>query len=196
MPELPEVETMCRGIYPIIGKRIRQVLTPPCRFRSIQIRPSVSQIHERLKGCVVTAIIRIGKRVVIQTDRDSLVLQPKMTGLVALDATPDSEHVRLQIDLSDRQRVRFWDSRGLGTVELIANKDLQAQLVDGKIGPDALVITFEDFVNRLRSTDRPIKVALLDQKILAGVGNLYASEMLFPRASTPNALRPVYRNDA
>ncbi len=176
---------MCRGIHAIIGKRIRAVGTPPCRFRPIQIRPCIEDINKRLAGSCVVAIVRLGKRVVIQTREDSLILQPKMTGLVTLDQPPDPEHVRLQVELPGRVKLRFWDRRGLGTVELIANRELQAQIVTGRLGPDALVIEAEEFIARLRTTRRPIKVALLDQRLIAGIGNLYASEMLFVARINP-----------
>ena len=185
MPELPEVETMCRGIHPIIGKRIREVTLPQCNYRPIQIRPSIAEIHARLAGRRIEAVTRLGKRVVLQTAADSLILQPKMTGLVALDAPPDPDHVRLQIHFSDRLRLQFWDRRGLGTVELMPTSELHERIVAGRLGPDALQITVDDFVTRLRATSRPIKVALLDQKLLAGVGNLYASEMLFQAKIDP-----------
>ena len=185
MPELPEVDTMCRGIYPTIGKVIRSVSQPPCDYRPIQIRPSVAEINARLAGCKVKTITRLGKRVVIQTAVDSLILQPKMTGLVALDAPPDPDHVRLQIDFSGKLRLQFWDRRGLGTVELMPSAELHERIVEGRLGPDALQITVEDFIGRLQATARPIKVALLNQKLLAGVGNLYASEMLFKAKIDP-----------
>lgn len=185
MPELPEVETMCRGIYPTIGKRIVAVSQPQCNYRPIQIRPSIVEINQRLADCKVKAITRLGKRVIIQTANDSLILQPKMTGLVALDDPPDPDHVRLQIDFANRLRLQFWDRRGLGTVELLPTEELHERIVAGRLGPDALQITTEEFVQRLRTTARPIKVALLDQKLLAGVGNLYASEMLFQAKIDP-----------
>ncbi len=185
MPELPEVETMCRSIYPTIGKLIREVSQPTCNYRPIQIRPSVAEINARMAGCIVKAITRLGKRVVIQTHDDSLILQPKMTGLVVLESPPDPGHVRLQIDFSSKLRLQFWDSRGLGTVELMPTAELHARIVEGRLGPDALQITVDDFITRLQATARPIKVALLDQKLLAGVGNLYASEMLFEAKIDP-----------
>lgn len=185
MPELPEVETMCRGIYPTIGKMIRAVSQPHCDYRPIKVYPVIDEINAQMAGCKVKAITRLGKRVVIQTADDSLILQPKMTGLVALDAPPDPDHVRLQIDFSGQLRLQFWDRRGLGTVELMPTTELHDRIVAGRLGPDALQITAEDFTSRLQATSRPIKVALLDQKLLAGVGNLYASEMLFKAKIDP-----------
>lgn len=180
MPELPEVETMCRGIRSIIGRTVSSVLTPPCNYRPISLRPEIATIHRRLRGRKITAVSRLGKRVLIHTEGDALILQPKMTGLVAIEQPPDAEHLRLQIDFAGRPKLRllFWDRRGLGTVELLRQEEIDSRIVAGRLGPDALEISWADFSARLAATSRPIKVALLDQKLLAGVGNLYASEML------------------
>ncbi len=180
MPELPEVETMCRGIAPIVGRKIARVFVPPCTFRPIVITPAIDVLHHTLQSQVVRAISRLGKRVVIHIGDHALILQPKMSGLVLLDQPPDHEHLRLQIDFVRPAKLRllFWDRRGLGTVECLPQSDVQARIVSGRLGPDALQISFADFCQRLQQTARPIKVALLDQKLVAGVGNLYASEML------------------
>ncbi|MEO8268388.1 MAG: bifunctional DNA-formamidopyrimidine glycosylase/DNA-(apurinic or apyrimidinic site) lyase [Aureliella sp.] len=180
MPELPEVETMCRGIAQVVGRTIELVSKPACRYRPIAIKPGVSAINRRLRGEEVTAISRLGKRVLLHTREWALILQPKMTGLVAIELPPDPEHVRLQIDFfgSPALRLQFWDRRGLGTVELLRQEDIAACIIDGRLGPDALAIPLADFSQRLAATHRAVKVALLDQKLVAGVGNLYASEML------------------
>lgn len=187
MPELPEVETMCRGIHPIQGRRIKRVFTPPCDYRPIQIRPSIRTISKRLAGANIERISRLGKRVLIHANGQALILQPKMTGLVSLDAPPDPDHVRLAIEFQGRPStlLQFWDRRGLGTVELLAESEIQSRIVEGRLGPDALSIELADFSQRLHGTKRPIKVALLDQKLVAGVGNLYASEMLHEARISP-----------
>ena len=188
MPELPEVETMCRGVRSIIGSTILRVVDPKCSYRPVTCDPTLRSIASRLRGQTITAVSRIGKRVIIETDRWSLVLQPKMTGLVTIEDPPGPEHVRLILELgnSDTARLHFWDRRGLGTIQLIAREEVVSKLVTGKLGVDALVISCEQFSERLTSTARPIKVALLDQKLLAGVGNLYASEMLHAAGIDPN----------
>ncbi len=180
MPELPEVETMCRGIAQVVGRNIAKVSQPPCRFRPIAIKPKFSTLASRLQGEEIVEVSRLGKRVLLHTPQWALVLQPKMTGLVAIELPPDPDHVRLQIDFIGRPplRLQFWDRRGLGTVELIQRAEIAQQIIAGRLGPDALQISQTDFKQRLHSTNRAIKVALLDQKLVAGVGNLYASEML------------------
>ena len=188
MPELPEVETMCRGVRPVIGATIQRVIDPRCAYRPIACQPPLATIAQRLRGQTITGISRLGKRVVIETERSALILQPKMTGLVCIEPPPDPEHVRLILQLSGA-RVRelvFWDRRGLGTVALLDRDAVEEQLVTGKLGKDALEISANEFAERLSSTRRPIKVALLDQKLVAGIGNLYASEMLHAAAIDPH----------
>ena len=180
MPELPEVETMCRGIASIVGQRIDRVSKPVCNYRPISMAPSVATINKKLAGAKVERISRLGKRVLIHAAEHALILQPKMTGMVSLEDPPDPDHNRLQIDFKGRPKLRllFWDRRGLGTVELLREDAIEERIINGKLGPDALAITLDVFNEKLSATSRAIKVALLDQKLLAGVGNLYASEML------------------
>lgn len=187
MPELPEVETMCRGLRPVIGSLIERVVDPRCAYRPIVCTPSLHSIDRKLRGQSITGISRLGKRVLVETGQSVLVLQPKMTGLVTIESPPDPEHVRLIVRLSGGsvRELIFWDRRGLGTVMLLAREQIAAQLVEGKLGTDALSISSAEFAERLASTRRPIKVALLDQKLLAGVGNLYASEMLHAAGIDP-----------
>ncbi|MCC6511038.1 MAG: bifunctional DNA-formamidopyrimidine glycosylase/DNA-(apurinic or apyrimidinic site) lyase [Pirellulaceae bacterium] len=189
MPELPEVETMCRGLRPVIGALINRVVDPKCTYRPVVCEPSMRSLAARLRGQAITGVSRIGKRVIIETQRWSLVLQPKMTGLVSIEEPPSREHVRLILELSgcEPESVTFWDRRGLGTILLIERDQVVSRLVTGKLGPDALVISCQEFTSRLSSTRRPIKVALLDQKIVAGIGNLYASEMLHAAGIDPCA---------
>jgi formamidopyrimidine-DNA glycosylase len=80
----------------------------------------------------------------------------------------------------------FWDRRGLGTVRLFRDEELTT-LVDGRLGRDALEMTFDDWRQALEKTRRPIKVALLDQRLSAGIGNLYASEILHLAGIHPQA---------
>lgn len=201
MPELPEVETMRRGILAAIGSRIESIEQPKSRYRPIAIRPSLRQIKSKLVGRTITDVRRLGKRVVIDVDSDmSLVLQPKMAGLVAIDDVPSKEHIRLIVSLSGGplQSFIYWDRRGLGTVNLWTAAELKEMLSAAVLGPDALEISFEEFHERFRHLKRDVKPALLDQKLVAGVGNLYASEILHaakihPQARCDSLTKPQWR---
>jgi formamidopyrimidine-DNA glycosylase len=181
MPELPEVETMRRGILPIVGSRIEDVRAAKCGKRPILIKPSPAAMRRRMAGRTVTAIDRLGKRVVVRLDsHDALVFEPRMTGLVLLAEPPTREHLRLRVALSGgpNNELMFWDRRGLGLVRLLDTQQFDTLYGSQKLGPDALALTAEDLRSRLSGSRREIKVALLDQRALAGVGNLYASEIL------------------
>jgi formamidopyrimidine-DNA glycosylase len=103
-----------------------------------------------------------------------------MTGLVLVSDPPTSEHLRFRCTLKGRGpgELLYWDRRGLGSVRLISPPEFEKLFQTGKIGPDALTMTAELFRERLGGSSRAVKVALLDQKAVAGIGNLYASEIL------------------
>lgn len=184
MPELPEVEVMVRGIRPhLVGGTITAVRRCRCFCKPISITPRLGQLAGRLRGQPVTAVRRIAKRVVIQVaSGDALVIEPRMTGLMLLADPPDREHLRLELQIGRNgcaeRSLWFWDRRGLGTVRLYRGGELQVELGPRRLGPDALAMTLDNWLQRLAATRRPIKVALLDQRLVAGIGNLYASEIL------------------
>ena len=181
MPELPEVETMRRGILGIVGSRITGVERVRCQRRPILVEPAMPKFRRLAVGATVRDVGRIGKRVVVHLDRSTaIVFEPRMTGLVLLAEPPTAEHLRLRITLSggDAPELLYWDRRGLGSVRLFSETELAERYGDKALGPDALAITADELAERLSSSRRAIKVALLDQRALAGVGNLYAAEIL------------------
>lgn len=177
---------MKRGIAAVVGRRICEVARPKCRLKPILISPEFGRLRRRVVGRTITGLDRIGKRVVIRLDHprgtagDSIVIEPRMTGLVLLAEPPDQEHLRLMFRLSGggEKELKFWDRRGLGTVRLVTAGDFQRRYGLHVIGPDALHVTADVLHERLGASRREIKVALLDQKAIAGIGNLYASEIL------------------
>jgi formamidopyrimidine-DNA glycosylase len=181
VPELPEVETMRRGILPIVGGVVTAFHRLPCERRPIAIVPEPAVISRALRGKQVTAIERKGKRVIVRIGNDQrLVFEPRMTGLVLLDDPPSAAHCRARLMLSgvaDSQLV-YWDRRGLGSIRLLNPTEFEAALGPPRLGPDALEVTAGQLAEKLTASRRAIKVALLDQRVLAGVGNLYASELL------------------
>lgn len=182
MPELPEVETMVRGIRPAVeGRTITAARPCRCRFRPILLQPSGRAMAARAKGRTVVAVSRLAKRAVLELDGgDAFVIEPRMTGLLLVADPPDRSHLRFEWQLSGDgpERLLFWDRRGLGTVKLLSAAEREEQLGPAKLGPDPLTMSADDWPRICARTSRPIKVALLDQKLVAGIGNLYASEIL------------------
>jgi formamidopyrimidine-DNA glycosylase len=181
MPELPEVETMRRGLLPCVGGRITAVSKPRSKYRPIVMSPSLATIRRRLLGRTLVDVERLGKRVLLRLDSsDTLVLQPKMAGLVLVGLPPNQAHARLVIELAGCRAtpIIYWDQRGLGTVRLWNAQELQAFLNSGDLGPDALSVSFEDFYGRFSTSRRELKPTLLEQHRVAGIGNLYASEIV------------------
>ena len=198
---------MCRCIAAAVGCRISDVRRPKSRLQSILISPRIDHFRRRVVGRKIVAVRRLGKRVVLVLDSNvsplplgegqgvraagrrgerrgargegtcAIVLEPRMTGLVLLTDPPDREHLRLVFRLSggSARQIIFWDQRGLGVARLATAAD---RIFHGQLGPDALGITPETLRERLGDSRRAVKVALLDQHALAGIGNLYASEIL------------------
>jgi len=181
MPELPEVETMRRGILGIVGSRIEGVERVACRRRPIAIAPRIDRFRQRAVGRIVRDVGRVGKRVIVHLDSDdAIVLEPRMTGLVLVAEPPSREHLRFRCALSGNGigELLYWDRRGLGSVRLVSPKEFKLAYGPEKLGPDALVATGELLRERLGGSKRAVKVGMLDQRAVAGIGNMYASEIL------------------
>jgi formamidopyrimidine-DNA glycosylase len=106
-----------------------------------------------------------------------------MTGLVFLSSPPNDAHLRLIVELEvtapgSPEQFLFWDQRGLGVVRLVTPFEYDRHYGPNKVGPDAMVADADTLRERFGESSRAIKVALLDQRALAGIGNLYASEIL------------------
>lgn len=190
---------MRRGVLPIVGSRVTGVVCPPCQRRPISLRPTIVDIDSRMRDRRIAGVDRRGKRVmIVLEDGQTLVIEPRMTGIVLLADPPTMDHLRLQINLSggNHGRVLFWDRRGLGTVRLLDANEVKP-MIDSRLGPDALKVTAEHLRDRLGGSRRPVKVALLDQSAVAGIGNLYAAEILFlagvdPRTRCDTLSRPQW----
>ena len=180
MPELPEVETMVRGIRPALeGRRIAEaVMVDPFLLQGC----THAEFERRVTGSEVRGVHRRGKWVVIDlgSARGTIVIQPRMTGGFRLAEPTRPEHIRVLFRLGDPGKaVWFCDPRRLGKVAWYAD-DAAAEVAFARShGPDALVITADDLAGRLARTTRGIKPTLMDQKVLAGIGNIYADETLF-----------------
>lgn len=183
MPELPEVETMVRGIRSAVeGRVIAEFEECPNRCRPLTMRPSLAVQRGRVRGRRIVEVRRRAKRIMlVLEDESAFVIEPRMTGLLLLADPPDREHLRLVWHLAGggcETDLWFWDRRGLGTVSLHSKPEWERVLGPERLGPDALEMNVAQWQAVCRSTSRPIKVALLDQVRVAGIGNLYASEIL------------------
>ncbi len=181
---------MRRGILGIAGATVVKAERTPCAKRPIAIAPRIDRLNKRVTGQKVLRVDRLGKRVVVVLEnRERLIFEPRMTGLVLIADPPTVEHLRFRLTLkkSAVKEVLFWDRRGLGNVTLLSDQQYQQKLTSGKLGPDALAIEAGQFADRFSGSGREIKVALLDQSAVAGIGNLYASEILHLAGVHPQA---------
>ena len=172
---------MRRGVMKITGATIKKAARTRCRKKPIQISPRVDHFNRRVAGQQIASVDRLGKRVVLRlvTD-DRIIFEPRMTGIVLVGQPPNEDHLRFELLLSgcESERLLFWDRRGLGKIVLLTADQYHDKITNGGLGPDAILVQAEEFRARGKSSTREIKVALLDQKFVAGVGNLYASEIL------------------
>jgi formamidopyrimidine-DNA glycosylase len=181
MPELPEVETMRRTVAPSVGGVVKSIGPVRCRKRPLKMNASWRMIRKAVAGKRLERIDRIGKRLLFLFSPDRvLMVEPRMSGLILATGEPNSESLRFEIRLrgAPGRRIAFWDQRGLGKVFLFDRQSMSDFLSKCRVGPDALEISTVELRDNLASRKMAIKPALLDQKAVAGVGNIYASELL------------------
>ncbi|MFO7959657.1 MAG: bifunctional DNA-formamidopyrimidine glycosylase/DNA-(apurinic or apyrimidinic site) lyase [Nitriliruptoraceae bacterium] len=206
MPELPEVESVRRQLVPrLTGRRIVAVWWDPhphARFHGL----------DRLTGQRIEHVGRRGKFLVCPLDAGAqateleLVLHLGMTGslrvgpTVGAGADPDAglTHVRARLDLDDGDTLRFRDPRRFGRLSVVADRAYREVVPTlATLGPEPLseAFTVEGFAAALAATRAPVKARLLDQRLVAGVGNIYADEALWQARIHP-ASRRVGRHRA
>lgn len=195
MPELPEVETMVRGLQPaLLGRTLAGATAHDPKMLQ---GATPDEIQARTAGATVQAIGRRGKWVAIALgeDRGIIVIQPRMTGGFWLIAPPRPDHIRLTFHLSSPDgTIWFADARRLGKITWFPDAHAAEVAFARSHGPDALQIGRDDLAARLARTSRGIKPTLMDQKVLAGIGNIYADEVCFRSGLHPErpalGLRP------
>jgi formamidopyrimidine-DNA glycosylase len=177
MPELPEVETVARGLRePLVGRIIVGVTV---RWPRTVAFPAAEDLEGRLGGRQVVSVGRRGKYVIVGLDDGYLLIHLKMSG--RLEVAPAShvpdKHVHVLLDLDDGCQLRFRDVRKFGRVYLV---DDPVQVTSG-LGPEPLAddFTLDDFRRLLARRSGRLKSLLLNQQFLAGLGNIYADEALF-----------------
>ena len=189
MPELPEVETVARGLrLTVLGRRILSVT-----LRKTDFIDDPSLIERHLPGRRIEAVERYGKFMLLrlsaaQGEENSanadnapaaLLVHLGMTGHIASTAVaqPWEKHTHASFALDDGRELRYTDARRFGRLAYLSAALLPAEL-EG-FGADPLEVTAEEFATRIRSRHSRIKALLLDQTVLRGVGNIYADESLW-----------------
>ena len=188
MPELPEVETVRRGLEPIlVGNRFARVeqRRPDLRF------PLPAHFGERLSGRTVEALDRRAKYLLARLDGgEVLVMHLGMTGRFSINgstAAPPPKHEHIVFHLQDGTRVRYADARRFGYMELIPTGGLEQHVLFKGLGVEPLSAAFtaDWLAARLKGKKTSIKAALVDQRLIAGLGNIYACEALFRARISP-----------
>ncbi len=176
MPELPEVETIIRGLRPdLVGKRVQSV---DLRWARTLATPSPVEFKKRLRGQRIEAVTRRAKYIHLHLSKGHLLIHLRMSGdLLLKERTQAPEkHDRLILTLSNGSSLAFNDARKFGRVWLTDNPDE----VLARLGPEPLdaAFTSQVFYERLQAHRRQLKPLLLDQSFLAGLGNIYTDEAL------------------
>lgn len=180
MPELPEVETIVSGLAPYLnGHQLVQVelWEPHCIGE-----PSAAEFCRRLIGQRIVELARRGKHIIFRlASGESLLIHLAMTGQLILrpaDHPPDP-FLRASFNLDSGQQLRFADGRGFGVLRLVDEERLGTLL--GRLGPEPLSAQFTvaSLATALKDRAAKIKPLLLDQSFVAGLGNIYADEVLF-----------------
>jgi len=192
MPELPEVQTVVDTLAPFMcGKRITYVELS----RTDVVTPAGFPLTTSLQGRRIRSVERRAKRIVVTLDdQNRFYIHLGMSGRLVLghrqDVMKRHTHLRIGLDRSDGQEIRFVDPRRFGGVWWLGQ---EADSDD--LGPEPLTLGQAELRKRLASTSRAVKTALLDQRLIAGLGNIYVDESLHearihPQTPSSNLTRP------
>jgi formamidopyrimidine-DNA glycosylase len=185
MPELPEVQTVVDTLRPrLLGRRIVRVL----HVRPDIISPPDVDLGRKLTGRIVRDIRRRAKRVMFTLDTtEQFYIHLGMTGRLTVEPA-DAEvmkHTHLIAELDDGRQLRFRDARRFGGVWWLGQPSANGDDADAALGPEPLLVRPAQLKTRLARTRRAIKTALLDQRLIAGLGNIYVDESLFLAGISP-----------
>jgi formamidopyrimidine-DNA glycosylase len=177
MPELPEVETTVRGLERVLkGRRIRSIeARRPDLRRALPV-----DLGQRLTGALVTELGRRAKYGLIDTDRgDTLVFHLGMSGHWRVDPSETAKHDHFIIETEEGRRLALNDARRFGSLDLVRTGELGEWPPFKALGPEPLDLDPAELKRRLAGRTAAIKLLLLDQRIVAGLGNIYVCEALY-----------------
>ena len=195
MPELPEVETVRRGLQPAMEGHVivsADIRRPDLRW------PFPENMAGRLSGKTVDRLRRRSKYILVDlSSGETLIIHLGMSGRMQISGETIGEfhhehpapekHDHVVLDMSNGARVTFNDARRFGAMDLAQTETLESHWLIAKIGPEPLGNEFNEsyLSERLRNRNTPIKTALLDQRIVAGLGNIYVCEVLHRAGISP-----------
>lgn len=190
MPELPEVETVRRGLERLVlGKTIKSVEVGYAPM----IKTGAPAFCQELIGQKIEKMGRRGKYLLFYLTDLVLISHLRMEGkyLLFSDGLPDNKHFHVFFHFIDGETLVYQDVRKFGTMELVREVDVEAYFSSKKLGPEPTEADFElcHFQEKLKKIKKPIKSALLDQTLAAGLGNIYVDEVLW--ASKVHPKRPA-----
>ena len=201
MPELPEVETVARGLQrQIAGRRILSITLGKTDFID-----NPEEIEKELPGRTIRDVVRYGKFLLLwlrpkedaeETERESaLLVHLGMTGMLRPQPAgePHAKHTHVTALLDDGREMRYTDPRRFGRMAYLAGESLREELQ--RFGADPLEAGLEEFTTKIRGKRARIKALLLDQSVLRGVGNIYADESLWKAKIHPKRLGARLRKE-
>jgi formamidopyrimidine-DNA glycosylase len=177
MPELPEVETTVRGLARVLeGRRITSV-----EARRADLRRSFPKdLGQRLTGAKITGLGRRAKYGLIHTDRsDTMIFHLGMSGSWRIDHATLEKHDHLLLQTDEGTRLALNDPRRFGSVDLVPTGELAEWPAFKALGPEPFELDARELQKRLRGRTAAIKLLLGDQRIVAGLGNIYVCEALY-----------------
>ncbi len=178
MPELPEVETTLRGLEPVLeGRRIEsfELRRPDLR------RPFPPDLRQRMTGARVTGLGRRAKYGLVETDRgDTMIFHLGMSGSWRVDPSEIGKHDHVVVETEDGRRLALNDHRRFGFIDIVRTEEIAAYGPFAAMGPEPLGDGFDGayLARALEGRAAPVKALLLDQRIVAGLGNIYVCEAL------------------
>ena len=180
MPELPEVETVRRGLEKLIlGKKILNI---DIRYPKM-IKTDLHEFQKEMPGQVIQSMGRRGKYLLFYLSDKVLISHLRMEGKYFYypDQVPERKHAHVLIHFEDGETLVYEDVRKFGTMELLAPELLEAYFISKKLGPEPTEKDFDlgSFKLALKKSKKPIKSHLLDQTLVAGLGNIYVDEVLW-----------------
>jgi formamidopyrimidine-DNA glycosylase len=183
VPELPEVETTVRGLAHVLeGRRLTRVEQNRADLR----RPFPEDLGQRLTGARVIGLGRRAKYGLIHTDRaDTLVFHLGMSGRWRIDPEEPDKHDHLLLETDEGRTLALNDPRRFGSVDLVRTEALADLPGLAGMGPEPFDLSAEDLHRRLAGRSAAIKLLLLDQSIVAGLGNIYVCEALHRAGISP-----------